>query len=153
MKIILISPYLDIWSFGIRTLSACLKKEKCDVQLIFLPRFFSNLSEHFTSRFEDKTLDEVVEISRGADLIGISLMTNYFDNVIQITQRIKKDLNIPVLWGGIHPTIRPRECLDHADMVCLGEGEESVLELVRKMKDGQNYHDVQNIWFKNNDNG
>ncbi len=117
--------------------------------MIFLPRFFTNLSRHFIDRFENRTMDEVVEISKGSDLVGISLMTNYFDNGVQITQRIKKDLNIPVMWGGIHPTIRPEECLDHADIACLGEGEESVVELVRKMKAGENYHDVLGMCSKN----
>lgn len=145
MKVILISPYSEIQSIGIRTLSACLKIEGCDVLLVFLPR-------NFMDRYEDETLDEVVNISKGAGLIGISVLTNYFDNVVQLTQRLKKDLNVPILWGGIHATIRPAECLNYADMVCIGEGEETVVELARKMKDGQDYHNIQGIWLKNNDN-
>ena len=145
MKIILISPYSEIQSIGIRTLSACLKIEGYDVLLVFLPR-------NFMDRYEDKTLIEIVNISKGADLIGVSVMTNYFDNVIQLTQRLKKDLTIPILWGGIHATLRPAECLNYADMVCVGEGEEAVVELVRKMRDGQDYHDVQGIWFKDKNN-
>ena len=133
MKVTLISPYLDIKSFGLRTLSACLKKEGHDVQLIFLPR-------PFTERYEDKTLNEVVKISSGAALIGISLMTNFFDNAVQISQILRKSLDIPILWGGIHPTIRPQECLNYADLVCIGEGEEAVTELARKMEGGQGYH-------------
>ncbi|UCF06129.1 MAG: B12-binding domain-containing radical SAM protein [bacterium] len=143
MKVTLISPYLDIQPFGLRTLSAHLKREGHNVQLIFLPRYF-------TDRYEDETLDDVVEISRGTDLIGISLTTNFFDNVIQITQRLKKDLNIQILWGGIHPTIRPEECLNYADMVCVGEGEEALVELARKMENAKDYHDVRGVWFKKN---
>ena len=142
MKITLISPYKIIRAIGIRSLSACLKKEGHDVKVIFLRRDFKD-------RYKERTLDEVVEISRGSDLIGVSLMTNYFDNAIQITQKLKKSLNIPVLWGGIHPTIRPEECLNHADIVCLGEGEEAFLELLNKIRDGQNYYSVRNMWFKN----
>jgi len=145
MKVTLISPYPDIKSFGIRTLSACLKREGHDVQLIFLLR-------PFTKRYEDKTLDEVVKISSGAALVGISLMTNFFDNAVQLTQRLRKGLDVPILWGGIHPTIRPQECLDYADMVCIGEGEEAVTELVRKMEGGQGYHDVHGIWSRENGN-
>ena len=144
MKIILISPYADIHSLGIRILSACLKREKYDVQLIFLPR-------KFTERYEENTLNNIVEISKGADLIGISLMTNFFDNAVQLTQKLKH-LNIPILWGGIHPTIRPLECLDYADMVCVGEGEEATVELARKMEKGQDYRNVQGMWFKDGNN-
>jgi radical SAM superfamily enzyme YgiQ (UPF0313 family) len=145
MNVTLISPYLSIYSFGIRILSASLKKYSHNVKIIFLPKDFWN-------RYEDKILNEVVELSKGTDLIGISLMTNLFDNAVQITQRLKRDLNIPILWGGIHPTVRPQECLDYADMVCIGEGEESLVELVRKMEDGQDYNNVQGIWLKDKGN-
>lgn len=90
-----------------------------------------------------------MRISQGADLVGISLMTNFFDNAVQITQRLKKDLDTPVIWGGIHPTIRPMECLDYADMVCVGEGEETVVELAKKIEKGRNYQNVQGLWLKN----
>ena len=141
MKIVLISPYPDIKSFGLRILSACLKQQGHDVQLIFLPK-------HFTERYEKKTLNEVVELSKRADLIGISLMTNFFDNAVQITQALRENCCIPILWGGIHPTVRPEECLDYADMVCIGEGEEALMDLANKIKDGKCFYDVQSIWFK-----
>ena len=122
-------------------MSSCLKKYGHNVKVIFLCR-------NFWDRYEDQVLDAVVELSRGADLIGISLMTNFFDNAVQITQRLKRDLNIPILWGGIHPTIRPQECLDYADLICLGEGEEALVELVKKMEEGQDYRHIAGIWAK-----
>lgn len=142
MKVVLISTYSDIHAFGIRTLSACLKREEgCDVQLIFLPR-------PFTSRHKDETLNEIVKLSEKADLIGISLMTIFFDNAVQITQNLKENLSIPIVWGGIHPTVQPAECLDYADVACIGEGEETFVELARNIKDGQDFHNVQGICFK-----
>lgn len=145
MKVTLISPYSVLYVFGLRTLSARLKQEGHTVDLLFLPRYF-------LERYGDRVLNKVVRLAKGSDLIGISLMTNFFDNVVQITQKLKGSLNIPVLWGGIHPTIRPEECLDYADMVCIGEGEETLIELLRKMEDGQDYHDVQSIWFRDKEN-
>ncbi|UCC94344.1 MAG: cobalamin-dependent protein, partial [Candidatus Omnitrophota bacterium] len=145
MKVTLISLYPSIEGFGIRTLSACLKREGHDTQLIFLRRDFWN-------RYNDETLNKVVELSKGADLVGISLMTNFFDNAIQVTQRIKKTLNIPVLWGGIHPTIRPQECLDYADMVCIGEGEETLVDFLKRPISGQYFRNVEGMWFKDKEN-
>jgi len=144
MKITLISPYPDLQAFGIRTISACLKQEGHDVQLLFLPK-------HFTERYKTKTLNEIVKLSKESYLIGISLMTNFFDNAVQITQKLKENYDIPILWGGIHPTIRPEECLNYADMVCIGEGEETIVELSNKMEDGQDYYDIRGIWFKDKD--
>ena len=40
--------------------------------------------------------------------------------------------------------------MEHADMVCVGDGEEAVLELVNRMEKGDSYHDVRNIWVKKN---
>jgi len=141
MKITLISPYEEIYALGIRILSSCLKKEGHNIQVIFLRNCFYD-------RYKDKTLNEVVELSRGTDLIGISLMTNLFENAVQITQMLKKNLSVPILWGGIHPTIRPEECLDYADMVCIGEGEETLVELARKMENGADFYNIQGMCFK-----
>lgn len=144
MKITLVSPVPStemVDCYGVRILSSCLKREGCDVQIIFLPRIVGEM-------YEEQTLNEIVELSRGYDLIGISLMTDDFPNVVQITQRLKRNLNIPIVWGGIHPTIRPQECLEHVGMICRGEGEETFIELVRKIKDGQSLLNIQGMWFK-----
>lgn len=143
MKIILISPHYYIANTGIRALSASLKKEGHEVNIIFLRRKFNDT-------YDDKVLEQVIELSRSADLIGISLMTNDLNQSIQITSKIKASLNIPIIWGGIHVTMEPKECLNHADMVCIGEGEEALKELVTKMYLGQDLHSTGNIWFNYN---
>jgi radical SAM superfamily enzyme YgiQ (UPF0313 family) len=129
--------------YAIGTLSACLKKEGHNVQIIFMP-------VNFQEELRKESLNELVELSKDSELIGISLMSILFKYAIQITETLKRTVDIPVLWGGIHPTIRPEECLDYADMVCVGEGEEALVELVTKMENGQNFYDVAGIWFKKN---
>lgn len=141
MKISLICPYATISAYGLRTISSCLKRDGHDVNLIFLP-------QKNTVRYTSKVLDELVTIIRESSLIGVSLMTNYFENAVQITQRIKQTTEAPVVWGGIHPTIRPEECLDHADIVCLGEAEMTISELTVKMQNGIDGFDTQGLWFK-----
>ena len=141
MNITLISPYPDLQAFGIRTVSACLKQQGHDVQLLFLPKPFSE-------GYEDITLAEIVQLSKDSNLIGISLMTNFFLNAVQITEKLKENHDIPVLWGGIHPTIRPGECLNYADIVCIGEGEESIIELASKLENDPRCTDTRGMWFK-----
>lgn len=141
MKIVLVSLYSGIANIGVRTLSASLKKEGYNVQIIFL-------RSEFWNRYEDRILNELGWLIKDANLIGISLTTNYFENAIQVTQSMRKNSNAIILWGGIHPTIRPEECLDYADIVCIGEGEETLVELTKKMENGQNLSDVQGIWYK-----
>lgn len=143
MKIILISPHFYFANIGIRTLSAHLKQEGYDAHILFLLRAFNET-------YNDKVLDEVVELSKDADLIGISLMTNDFDQAIQITRKLKGTLDIPIIWGGIHVTMEPAECLNYADMICIGEGEEALKELVKKIQKKQDFYSTRNIWFKHN---
>jgi radical SAM superfamily enzyme YgiQ (UPF0313 family) len=133
-----------IHEFGLRTVSACLKQAGHDVNLFFLMK-------DFHKKYSEITMDNLVKLMKGSELVGISLMTNFFDNAIQITQKLKESYNFPIIWGGIHPTIRPEECLDYADMVCIGEGEETVVELADKIQNKQYYFDVKGMAF--NDKG
>jgi radical SAM superfamily enzyme YgiQ (UPF0313 family) len=104
----------------------------------------------FDMMYEDGVLDEVISLCRDSDLIGISLMTNYFHIAVQITGKIKSQLDTPIIWGGVHPTIRPEESLQFADIVCIGEGEEGMLELVAKLDGGDDYSDTAGLWFNVN---
>lgn len=150
MKVTFISPYPDITAFGIRTMSAYLKQHGHKTQMIFMPDPLGDNIAYGVQRYKDNVLNELVSLCAGSDLIGITLMTNFFDNAVQITTRLKKALNIPVVWGGVHPTIRPEESLEHADMVCVGDGEDALLELVNKMGNGSDYLNTGNFWIKNN---
>jgi anaerobic magnesium-protoporphyrin IX monomethyl ester cyclase len=152
MKITFISPYLSMESMGIRIMSALLRDQGHQTKILSLPdRSDQMRRQHMVDIFiyAPEVLEQAVENCRGSDLVGITLMTQYFDAAVQLTKTIKEKLGTPVIWGGIHPTARPGECLDYADMVCVGEGEISVAELVRRMAAGEAYEDVPGIWVKN----
>lgn len=65
MNVTLISPYSSIESFGLATLSSCLKKAGHNVNLCFL-------LNDFWDRYEDRVLDQLTKISSESQLIGIS---------------------------------------------------------------------------------
>ncbi len=141
MTITLISPYESIESYGLRIISSCLKKAGHKTQLIFMPKKIGEL-------YEKKTLEGIVDLSKDSDLIGISLSTNFFERSVQITNELKRELKAPIIWGGVHPTVKPEECLQYADLVCGGEGEEAMVELAEKMGKGGDYYNVKNLCFK-----
>ncbi|MBF0557627.1 MAG: B12-binding domain-containing radical SAM protein [Nitrospirae bacterium] len=147
MKITFISPYPDITAFGIRTMSAYLKLHGHTTLLIFMPDPYGDNIVQGQQRYGGETLDELVSLCADSDLIGITLMTNFFDNAVQITKKLKERLGIPIIWGGVHPTIRPEESLQHADMVCVGDGEDALLELAERMAKGEDYLATANVWF------
>lgn len=149
MKISLIAPTPpDICAFGVRSLSSVLKSAGHDVKIIFLPVSHKSIDQSkWIFYYPDQIINEIVIILKDSDLIGLSLMTNYFDCSVQITQRLKKEFSVPIIWGGIHPTVRPEESLRYADIICIGEGEEALLELAVKLEAGEDIFNIKNLWF------
>ena len=152
MKVTLISPYPDITSFGIRNISSFLRINGVQTQLVFLPDPLGDDLIEDAQRYPEKILDELSHLACDSDLIGIGLMTNYFDNAKQITSHLKKTVKAPILWGGVHATIRPGECIQFADMVCVGDGEEAILDLVRQIETNTRIYLIPNIWGWRNGN-
>lgn len=151
MKVVLLNPVPpDISAFGVRSLSAYLRKHGHETRLIFYPGSIGLLREGgaFVYRYSPEIVAETIELCRDADLIGISFFSNYVDRAVQLATELRRSLNIPVICGGIHPTTRPDEVLEYSDMVCIGEGETALLELVETMKEGKDYRHVAGIWSK-----
>lgn len=149
MKIALISPLESIISYGLRSLSAVLKEAGFETQMIFLPRESEGLPwEGFRYAYPQGVLDEIAQLVGDSGLIGITLMTNYMDNAVQLTRHLRRATSAPIAWGGIHPTVRPEECLEYADVICVGEGEEALRELAQRLATGQGYTGIENLWHK-----
>jgi radical SAM superfamily enzyme YgiQ (UPF0313 family) len=153
VHVTLISPYNVITASGVRTLSAVLKAAGIESRLVMLPPVGAEAGwgeAGVDVAYAAAVLDQVNDLAQDSDLIGVSLTSNFFQHAIQITRHLRRSLHAPIIWGGVHPTLRPEECLAHADLVCLGEGEDALLELVRKMASGGDYRGVQSIWYKEN---
>jgi len=84
------------------------------------------------------------------ELIGISLLSTYYKLACTVTHMMRERSDTTtIVWGGLHPTVRPEDCLTHADVVCIGEGEEAIVELARA-KQGEletAVHAIKNLWF------
>ena len=71
----------------------------------------------------------------GFDLLMVSAMTLLFPQALSIIGTVKAARNIPVLVGGVHPTIMGEALLaqhSEIDYLCIGEGEAMVTEFVRR---------------------
>lgn len=95
--------------------------------------------------YPEHVLEHVGELSRDALFVGVSLMTNYFDRVIQLCDFIREKVGKPVVLGGIHPTLMPRECAEHAEYVCIGEGEGAVVDIARAIAGGNDASSLGNV--------
>lgn len=98
-----------------------------------------------TDREWELFLGKLTEIR--PDLIGLSVMTSIYDASREMTERIRQALpRVPIVWGGIHPIICPEECLQSADAVCVGEGEDALAELAADPE----RTDIAGIWRRAN---
>jgi anaerobic magnesium-protoporphyrin IX monomethyl ester cyclase len=99
-------------------------------------------------------VDEIAcRIAAGtAEMLMISTMTMNFPVALSLIREIKKSKNIPVLIGGIHPTIEGARLLEQhpeIDYLCIGEGESMVIEFLRCFSTPALF-DVQNLCYRKN---
>ncbi|ABB31931.1 cobalamin B12-binding domain protein [Geobacter metallireducens RCH3] len=65
---------------------------------------------------------EDVPFGEKFDLVGITAMTHQAVRAYEIADRFRAQ-GVPVVLGGIHPTVLPEEAQAHADAVLIGEAE------------------------------
>lgn len=86
--------------------------------------------------------------------VGISAITgNQIKNGLEITRFIKINFReLPVVWGGVHPSLVPEQTLADKDIniVVRGEGEETLSDLAKAFRDGGNLDNIPGISFKKN---
>ncbi len=145
MKITLISTCTYPSDQGIRTISAVLKKAGHKVTTVFM-----TLSEDYSVNYTKSELLQLSKICKNSQLIGI----NSFASTAHRTNRIikfLKPLNIPIAYGGVHATISPQDAIKHADIVCVGEGEGAVIDLIEALEKNKPIHKIKNLWIRDKD--
>ena len=144
MKIAIVNLCNDIRTIGALNVSTFLRHNGYGHTFIyFLVPFNGNVSE--------KTKDGFLSFLRSLDpeVVAFSLTTRHFHIARDLTVSIKNILpSALTIWGGIHPTAAPEECLNFCDIVCLGEGEEPFLELVRKIDSKADFRKIENLWIR-----
>lgn len=126
----------------LEVMSALLKQHGHEVYAVVDNTF--NPNKNVVSNEEKRNLVRIKDLN--PDLVGFTAITPRYQWCLKFAELIKKMRNIPIIFGGSHPTAYPEEVLknDCVDMVCRGEGELALLELVNNPEQT----DVKNIWFK-----
>ncbi len=153
MRVALISPYSGIEATGLRILSACLKEAGFETRMLFLPDVAEAMAgTHYgTRRLPPDVVQQIVALCADAALVGITVMTPSVLLARLLTRHLRRSLDVPVIWGGVHPTLCPAESLADADLVCVGEGEQTIVELARRIADGADYTGVPGIGYRRED--
>ena len=135
MKIVFVQNLLTPY-FGVMYISAVLKKEG-----------------HSTDVFIEGMHEDIIKEIRDAkpDIVGFTCVTGEHRWVERTAREIKKYLNVPIIVGGPHPTYFPEMVeAEGVDMVCQGDGEIAVSELIKRIGNKESYNNIPGIWVKEN---
>jgi len=98
---------------------------------------------------EEKNIIESIKKFK-PDLLCFSTCTGTHHLSFRLAKYIRKHLSTPTLFGGTHVTLFPDECIkeDCVDIVCRGEGEEALIELIDCLRNKKDYSKIKNLWVK-----
>jgi len=144
-------------SLSLEALSAFLKEKGHRVTLAFDPSLFDD-ANYFHIPVLHRFLDDRKGLIRRIadskpDLIGFSVFTDNFSWALTVARQLKSNLDVPIIFGGIYASACPENVIDQdcVDMVCAGEGEYPLLEILNNMQQKVTDYGVKNIWFKKPD--
>ncbi len=106
--------------------------------------------EKVTKEYVDQELTRHIEDFQ-PDIIGISITEDTSNAGLHFADVCKKTKSdIPVIMGGVFCMTRPDRVIAHnaVDIVCVGEGEVAVKNLVARMSKSESILDINNLWIK-----
>jgi anaerobic magnesium-protoporphyrin IX monomethyl ester cyclase len=144
--------YRGVESLGVGYLMSTLKHHGHQVDLLFDPGLDDNLflrapALRWLNR--DEALMERARAFR-PDLVCVSILTNLYPFVRNWCRRLKEELGVPIVAGGHHVQALPDYVLSNPDIdvICVGEGEIALLELVERMARSEDITSIPGLWVK-----
>lgn len=124
--------YIRTPSVGLNTLATIVKKKIPDTYMY---------SESI-SRFDMKDIKD-------ADIVFIGIFTYAAVRGYKIASYLRKHTNATVVLGGLHASMNYKEAVRYADYVMLGEGDETILPLIKMIKSGKRPKIKGYAWMEN----
>ena len=86
------------------------------------------------------------------DIIAVSCTETTFLRGIELIKQTK-DMGILNIFGGVFPTFAPELVLNYkeVDMLCVGEGENAIIDLANSISNKEDYSNVTNLWIRQKD--
>ncbi len=166
-KILLIQPPYSIWPgepkvvqppLGLAYLAAVLENEGFSIKIVDSPlQGYEQETRLGDGRYRyglniEQIVEQVKEFS--PFIVGISCsFSTLFDTVCEISRAIKKhDSKIKICVGGAHASAVPEEVIgrEEVDFVIIGEGEFRFKGLVRALREGKDFSEIDGLGYKEN---
>ncbi len=162
-KILFISLFNDE-AFGVRLLHAILYHRGYDTKMLFLKvnskesrdsrdvykERLKELLKHEIDYVTNKEFDILRRyiLDYKPNVVAFSLVSSNFSLYRRIYGKIRNLGSFKIVLGGWQPSLNPERCIDYCDILCIGEGEKVLLELVDRMYNGQEIDDIENLWIR-----
>lgn len=93
---------------------------------------------------------DLEQLDFAPDLVCLSTITPTTPRAFELAGFYRRR-GLPVVMGGAHPSFTATECLEHADYVICGEGDEALPELVAHLNgDGRALREIGNLCYWEN---
>lgn len=148
MKILLIvydnNSYIHWFPQGLAYLASVLQKNSYDVE-IYNQDIHHYPEEHLTSYLNRNRFD----------VVGVSIIAGYYQykKLLSISQAISKSKNRPdhFIIGGHGPSPEPKYFLEktEADIAIIGEGEDTIIELLDALANHSSLKNIKGIAYRN----
>lgn len=131
MKILLVS-FFNTEAYGLRILHSILTKQGYDVSMLFINEDNEKLISTALHRINPR-------------ILGISLVSQNFALYKKLYNTIRGAGTYRIVLGGWQPSLNPECCKDYCDIICQGEGEQSIIDIAKDVKDDE----LKRIYFNN----
>lgn len=138
----------DIENNAARLLGACARQAGYQFTEIYFKDWINN-------KFDppkDCEIERLLELiaAKQCNIVGLSVRASAYHKVAaQLTSAIRQRFpQIVILWGGTHTVLAPEKCILEADIVCRGEAEITLVELLDRLSAGLDITSLPNIWVK-----
>jgi len=149
VKVMLVTMF-NYEDLGTKIISSLLNKHNFETVIVYLKEQNTNVSKFPT----EKELDLFFELIKREqpEVVGFGFKSCFSQYVNEITKQLRQRLyKGKIIYGGVHAILCSQECIEHADLVCTGEGEHAMLELCRRIAEGESYNDLTGFWVRQGD--
>ena len=146
MRVLLINPFYPISEtpyppLGLAFLAAALEAAGVEVKILDLVVY------PYSRRILESLLKDFKP-----QMVGITAVTMTFDNAIGVIKDVRRiDPEIQTVMGGPHVTFCAQDTLEdypELDVIVLGEGEKTIVELVQAAKGKYRWDDINGIVYR-----
>jgi len=141
---VVLLEFYSCYRFGVMSVGNVLKSHGFQVSYIFFKIYDRNNMNPPSEIEYHLAVNKVRELKPG--MVGISTMSCFAPIAMNVVDKIRS-FSIPVIMGGAHAIYNPKDCMKHADYVCVGEGELSTLQLAYALYNRGDTYNIKNLWL------